>query len=208
MESTDYRAVIHFFERHEQKIHSLEFDEYFEILYNYTVALFETGAYQKHILMANVVAEACILSELPKGFHHMTIYRQTLFKKAAAHYNLIEYDDADHILRELLKIDPEDATTARFLRKTLRSRRTALLKTTRALSVLLILVAATLVAVDVLFIKAFLSTWDPFAFQLSAGIMLSGLVMLAGGEVAHRAIAFWKVASFTGKARKKKQHGF
>jgi hypothetical protein len=208
IEATDYRSLIHFFERHEKKINSLEFDEYFEILYNYTVALFETGAYQKHILMANVVAEACILSNLPKGFHHKTVYRHTLFKKAAAHFNLMEFSKADHILCELLKMDPEDETSARFLNKSLRSQRTGFLKTTRAIGIFLILAAALLVVIDVLFVKSFLKKFDNIVFSLSSLVMISGLLLLLGGELLHRFRAWWEVRSFVNKARRKKKAGY
>lgn len=208
IDAFDYRSVIHFFERYEKKINGLEFDEYFEILYNYSIALFETGAYQKHILMANVVAEACILSDLPKGFHHKTVYRQTLFKKAAAHYNLMEFPAADYILRELLKMDPEDETSARFLNKSLRSQRTGFLKTTRATSIFMILAAVLIAAIDVLFVKSFLKQFDYYVFSLSTMVFSCGLLVMIFGEVVHRFRAYWEVKSFVNKARKKRKAGY
>ncbi len=101
IEPTEYRAITRFYEDHVDAIHQLDFEEYFELLVAYTDALFEIGVYERHLLIVDEVIETTILKNI-KFFEQEDIYYRMLFRKAASLFNLLEFEKAAHILRELI----------------------------------------------------------------------------------------------------------
>lgn len=154
LEAGDFLGVVRFFEYHEEQILQLTFDEYFEILMGYCDALFEIGAYQKHVLMADVVVELTIKHNI-HSFEGLDIFRHFLFRKAAALYNLFEGESAEHILRELLKMDNSDQEAVYLYAKCRQRRYPLLIRQFRAVSILLFLLTAGIVALEVLLVVPF-----------------------------------------------------
>ena len=70
IEPGDWRGVVRFYEKNEAAIRGLDFEEYFELLLAYTDALSEIGAWQKHLLMADVVIEISVMENLPASACH------------------------------------------------------------------------------------------------------------------------------------------
>lgn len=188
IDRSEYRRVVRFYERNEKSISMLEFDEYFELLVAYTQALFEIGDYKKHLSFADLVIETSILQNITH-INGTEIYCSTLFQKAASHYNLREFSKAKHILGELLKINPYDSLTMRFLNKVLRDDLPKYVRHSRAISVFLFLMSALLVCIEVLIINPFYTMYSPIVELTRNSIFCLGVVVLIGGELIHR----WRV---------------
>ena len=185
IEPGDWRGVVRFYEKNEAAIRGLDFEEYFELLLAYTDALFEIGAWQKHLLMADVVIEISVMENLPE-FNGREVFRHSLFRKAASHFNLLELEQTEHVLRELLRIAPHDSDCVAFLQKCLRTMRPWLVRQTRALAVLLFFVAALGILLEILVVRNFYEHLTTTARLAWWGALALGLVVLAGGEVFHR----------------------
>jgi hypothetical protein len=127
IEAGEYRKLVYFYERHEKEIGQLEFPEYFELLVTYTNALFEIAAYQKHLLMADIVIELSFAENITE-VGGQEIFHTTLFQKAASYYNLFDFPKAIYVLTELIKMIPNDKEVAEFLEKCLRQNRPQLIK--------------------------------------------------------------------------------
>ncbi|MEY3368913.1 MAG: hypothetical protein RI973_2068 [Bacteroidota bacterium] len=185
----EWRSLVRYYEKHESGIRQLDFDEFFEMLVAYTNALFETGAYEKHQLMSDAVIEASIMNNIA-SLNGQDIYRQVLFKKAASCYHTSRLEQADHILRELLRIDPDDQDSLFFLKKCVRKLKPGLMRKSVAASVGLFLLSSLLVALEVLIVRNFYAEKAWLLELLRNLIFALGLVSLAGGAWLHH----WQAA--------------
>ena len=110
-----HQSIVEFYNRHESDIQRLKFDEYFELQISYIDALFEISAYENLLSVCDTTIEAVIMNNI-QSYRGEDIYRKLLLKKAAAHYNLLEYFKTEYILKELIRIDPDDTYSIRFLK--------------------------------------------------------------------------------------------
>ena len=156
----DYHGKIRYFEKKEDEIRQLGFDEFLELTTAYTDALFQSGGYRKHALMAEVVLELTIRHNIFR-YKGEDLFRTTLFQKAASHYNLFESETAEHLFSELLKLDPSDRDAAHFFRKCRQRRYPRLQNGFRAVSIFLFLMAAGLVALEILVVQPFYGLYAP-----------------------------------------------
>ncbi len=191
----EFKQVVRYYERHEKEILKLDFEEYFEILVVYTNALFEVSEYRKHIRIADIVIETSIIENI-STVNGQEIFETMLFKKAASHYNLLEYEKAIHVLRELLKIEPDNLENARFLEHCMRAEKPQIRKQTRAIAVFLFLTAALTVSVEVLFIRHFAPAFDSQIELLRNGLFGLGLFVLIFGTLWHRLRFYNQVQKF------------
>ena len=188
IDGSEHRRIVRFYERNEKSILLLDFEEYFELLVTYTKALFEISEYRKHLLMADVVVKTSILQNITH-VRGEEVYRSALFQKAASHYNLNEYSKASHILGELIKMNPNDPLSIRFLGRVLRDDKPSYIRHARAFSVFLFLMSALLVCIQVLIVKHFYTMYDPLIEMSRNSIFGLGVFALVGAEIGHR----WRV---------------
>ena len=203
IDAAAWRDIIHFFERRETDIRALDFDEYFELLYSYVNALFEVGAYQKHLVMADEIIETAISHNI-HTYKQEDIFKKSLFRKAASLYNTSDYHHAEHILRELVRMDPDYRDAVLFLKKCLRSVHFRSLQVFRAAGIFLFLTAAVVISVEVLFVRPFYAVHAGWVEVLRIVLFLAGFVALALGELWHRWVAHLRVEAFVEDNRRRK----
>src|SRR5687767_13842446 len=114
IEQTAYKDKIQYIEQNFFMLRELESDEYFDMMVPYGEALFEVSEYARHAKLADHILEMSIERNIVMH-RNQDVYFETLFKKAAALHNLEKIDQAVHILKELLKINPEHESTNLFL---------------------------------------------------------------------------------------------
>lgn len=205
IESNAHRQIIRFFEKHERMIYRLDFEEYFELLVAYVDALFEIGIYQKHLVLVDEVIENSIHLNI-RLYKGEDIFYLMLFKKAASHFNLHQYEKTEHILRELIKMDPNDKEVLSFLKRCLRRRGTKLLSVARASSIFLFLLTACIICVEVLFVRPFYEMYASRIEALRIGTFVMGIFALIAGDFLHRVIIEAKVNSFAEKVKEVKRN--
>lgn len=175
-----YREIIRFYEKMEDKILLLEFDEFFELLVAYVNALFEIGAYRKHLLLVDVVIEKSISNNI-KIYRGEDIFHKMLFRKAASFYNIYEFPKSEYILGELLKMQPEDPANAMLYRKCRLKARPRLLKQARATGVFLFFMAVIIIGMEVLFIRPWHEMHVPLIVAVRNSSFLLGFAALLFG---------------------------
>jgi tetratricopeptide (TPR) repeat protein len=180
-----YNHIIRFFEEKESKIERLYFEEYFEMLVTYVDALFETGKYQKHLVVVDLVIEASVINNI-KIYKGEDIFSKMLFRKAASLFQINKVEEADYILRELLKMDPYNSDAILFLKKCLRRRNAGFMQSVRAVSIFLFLLAALVIAVEVLFVRPFYERFVNLVETSRISIFLLGIIALLGGTFIQR----------------------
>lgn len=198
-----HHTMVRFYEANAQDIISSKFDIYFEILVNYAHALFEIGAYSKHIKAADELIKLSIQYNI-QFYNGEDIYYKSLFQKAAALYNLMQYQKAKHIIQELIKIDPYHSLAIRFLQKCLHKIEPSYWKTARASAIALFLLTTVLIAIDVLFVLPFMPQWADFIEYFRWSIFSIGILVLGGTYLFHYLQTRRQVIAFVEKARRAK----
>jgi len=188
IEVGDFRAVVHFYEEYEEDIRELDFAEYFEVLVTFVDALFQIGKYQKHLLMVDVVIEASVMNNI-KIYQGIDIFQKLLFQKAASCFHTFDLEKADHILRELIKMNPNDQDSALFLKKCLRRKKSVFVNSTRAISIFLFLASAIVICMEVIFVRPLFESATEDVGLVRNFLFFSGVVILIGGDLIHR----WRV---------------
>ncbi len=188
----DYRGIIRFFEEHEARIIELEIGEYFEFLTAYTDALFEIGAYRQHLAIVDQAIEVSFDATVGE-LDTQTVLRRMLFRKAASLYQNMDYEGAEYIICELIRLQPDDKDNLRFLRRVRRKQQAYLTRPTRAAAIFLFGLAALVIVIELLFIRPF---YDMFTSQVEWTrnfIFLAGWLVLGIGE----AYSSWKAYRYS-----------
>jgi len=185
IEEREYHTIIRFYEAQTTAIACLSFERYFEILVDYTNALFEVGTYDKHLETVNQVIQLSIEQNI-QFYRGEDIYFKSLYQKAASHYNRLEYDEAIHILKELIKIAPHHGLSIQFLKKCLNHSQPRYIKVARAASIILFLGAAIITAVEVMYIHPFSPSYTDLFEQLRFATLGLGFLILIGAFLYHR----------------------
>ncbi len=203
IESNDWRTQVRYFEEHEASINTLEFKEYFELLYCYTNSLFQIGNYEKHLLKADAVLELSVMNNIV-FFNGEDVFRNTLFKKAASCFHTHRLEQCGYILKELLRIDPYDRNSALFLKKCLRHIHPPFLKQARAISILFFLASALIIFVEMLIIRTFYPEYSDTVEKVRNMVFLFGLGALVGSDFIHRFRTNSEVNNLVSKIRREK----
>lgn len=197
-----YHTIIRFFEEHAFIIKSLDFEEYFEIMTAYVRALFEAGAYQKHAEMADVIIEAAIINNL-KVYRGDDIYEKTLFQKAASLYHLQHFTKSDHILSELIKMNPSENTYRLFLIKNRLHVKPAYLHVLQGLSIFLYFLSIIIISIQTFYIDPFRPEWTGLAFSARNATFISASVLLILSDLVFRGATWYGVHTLASEAREK-----
>ena len=198
-----YHTIIRFYEAKQMAISRLPFDVYFDMLVDYTSALFEVGAYTKHITTVDKVIQLSIAHNI-QFYNGVDIYFKSLYQKAAAHYNCLEHDAAIHILKELVKIAPYHNLSILFLKRCLYRSQPKYIKIARATSIALFLGAAIITAIEVMIIHPFSPTYANLFEQFRLLTLGFGIFVLLGTFLYHRYYINYQVGQFVKEVRKGK----
>ena len=198
IESHDFHGLIRFYEQFEEDIRALDFEEYFDCTQAYTLALFHTGNYGKHVVMCDHLLELIIMHNIDT-WGGEDVYAKTLFLKAASLFQQQEYPHAEHVLRELVKIYPSDRVPCRFLEKCLLRQRPSWLMKTRGATVGLVLLSAAVIAVELFVVTPFHEAWiDPV--RLLRNVLLGlGIGVFVTGELTHALRCRYAAGAFAKK---------
>lgn len=185
IEEGEYHTIIRFYEAQMVAVTRLPFERYFEILVDYSNALFEVGAYDKHLDSASQVIQLSIEQNI-QFYRGEDIYFKSLYQKAASHHNRLEYEEAIHILKELIKIAPHHELSIQFLKRCLHHSQPRYIKIARAASIVLFLGAAVITATEVIYIHPFSPSYTDLFEQLRFTTLGIGLFVLIGTFLYHR----------------------
>src|SRR6187402_1120725 len=139
-----YKEKIQFIEENFFKLRDLDSEDYFDIMVLYGEALFETGEYARQAKLADHILEMSIERNII--IHRdQDVYFETLFKKAASLHNLDKIEQAIHILKELVKINPDHESTKLFLINCIIRQKKPAVRPYRNISLLLLLSSAVVI---------------------------------------------------------------
>jgi len=184
IDAVDYYGIIRFFERFEDGIRTLDDDEYFDCAFHYTEALFELGQYGKHVVMCDHLLEL-VMAQNIETWDDEDVYAKLLLRKAASLYRLGEYARSEHILREHVKIYPDDRFAVRFLYTCLCRQKPAWLSRTRAIAIGFAFLAVAAVALELFVVRPFFNDYYEKSLLAHNFLLGCGIFVLAVGEFRH-----------------------
>ena len=151
--SRDFSKQIYYVEKHLDTIGHMIDPHRIEIMDKYVKALFEVGHYQKCLSKIDP-----LLTDLFESDHHpeeKVILCELLIRKACSQYNLSNFKEAEHIIKELIKIKPELSRPVQILHSIkLRTIRKKLLGL-RSLSIMLLFFGLCITCIDLLVVQNF-----------------------------------------------------
>ncbi|MEO6037614.1 MAG: tetratricopeptide repeat protein, partial [Saprospiraceae bacterium] len=184
IEAHDFHGLVRYYERFEDGIRALDFDEWLDCTLAYTDALFETGNHGKHLVMCDHLLETLIMHNIG-NWGGEDLFARTLFRKAASLYQLQEYAKAEHVLRELIKIYPDERVAIQFLQRCLLQQRPAWVFRLRAVAIGLVLFTTLFIAVEMFVIRPFFEAQVWWAQGLHNILLATSLLLFAFGESLH-----------------------
>lgn len=200
IDAEDYTVTVHYYEDHEAGIQRLDFTEYFEILTAYTYALYNINEHAKHILMSEVVVGEAIRHNI-RQYKGEDVFYNTLLRKAVSCNALLRHAEAEHILRELIKIKPDNKYTQRELRRCLHRQPPAYLKKMRAFCVFLFFLSGAVIVAELLFIKNFFPLYTAYFEYTRITLFVGGVTLLFGSELFFKYQTRRKTLFLTEQAR-------
>lgn len=180
IDPSSYREIIRFYEKEEDKILRLDFEEFFEMLIAYVDALFEIGAYRKHLTLVDVVIEKSINNNI-KYYRNQDLFQKMLFRKAASLFNTQDYTKAEYVVKQLYRMHPEDQTAMLLYQKCRLKARPALLNYARASGVFLFFLSALVIGLEVLFVRPWYAMHLPLVMNVRSSIFVFACLALIVG---------------------------
>lgn len=195
-----HRDIIRFYEANKQSLPHLEIDEFIEIELGYANALFEVGRYEAFLVAVQYLLEALIYHNI-QYVNGEDAYENLLFRKAAAHYQLLELNSASRVLWELLRINPDNQAAAYLLKRCLVKTEPVFLRTAKAISIFLFLLSALIIGFELLLIRPFFDQHANVVEVARIGIFLFALALLIITDGLHRLKSFHTVNKEIEKCR-------
>lgn len=189
IEADSYRSIMRFVENHTDELHLLTTYEYFSLQYAYAAALHETGAYDRVVAQTETLLELSIVHDI-QTIDGEDVYRTLLIRRAHGMFYLGQHDACLNVCDQALRLYPGDKFVAHLYERALYQRPNRWISRTRALSVLLFLTAAILIAAEVLVIQHFYAQHVAAVMMVRNVAFVAGWLLLLGGDIVHRAWAW------------------
>jgi len=204
IEEGNHHEKVRYVEKNLKVLSNLEINEYFKMLHSYHNSLFELGKHRKQLKIADQILEMCIMHHI-QNVHGEDPYTQTLFKKAAAYYNVGEIDRATHVIKELLKIQPENEPSKMFLISCFTKRHKKGVLPFRSVSIGAILASAVVIAFELLYIRPHAPAHTEYVEIFRNFLFILGVLSLVAGEVWIRYKAVDQALDLIKRYKKRKQ---
>ncbi|MDH3651054.1 MAG: hypothetical protein OEQ53_15310 [Saprospiraceae bacterium] len=201
IEQTAYRDIISFYEGHELSFLHLDHFQLLEIQIAYASALFEVGRYLDFLVINDELLESIIFHNI-KLFKGEDVFEKLIFKKAAAHYQLCEFERCEKILWELIKMNPENTVASYLLKRCIIKNQPRFLKRSKSVSIVLFLAAAGIIAIELLVIRPFFDRYSYGVEIIRTSIFLAGILVLILADGWHRVKTFHYVNRKTADLRR------
>ena len=203
IDESAHREIINFYERNQDALIHLDLQSYFEVKIAYSAALFEIGQYSEFIELCDELIEEVIYHNI-KYLNDEDIFEKLLFKKAAAYYQQLEYEAAEKILWQLIRMNPKNSIASYLLKRCRIKNQPLFLKRAKSISIFLFLLSACIIAVELLLIQPFFNVYHPEVQIFRTSIFLSGIFLLVLTDGWHRLKSFHDINHAIDEARRRK----
>lgn len=153
-----FQERIRYFERNRTAILQLPFEMKLEMSLDYLSALHEVGDHYQYLKHVDKLLEIVIADNI-YSVDGDDIYQELLFRKASALNNTVDFVRAEHILGELVKIDPSN----RQYRIAFQKNKVAHLRYSgqkmRAITIMAFLLTGLFIGIELLVVRPFFDSY-------------------------------------------------
>ncbi|MBT8232756.1 MAG: hypothetical protein HKO66_02460 [Saprospiraceae bacterium] len=170
----NFPEKIRYFEKNKLRILKLPFNICLEIQCDYIFALHS----MEHNFKLLKVIDSLITTVITENVYKVNgrdIYKELLFIKAQALYQIVDYNSANHVSSELLKIDPDHKRCKEVFIKNNIDKLRYEGQNTRAFIILMFLLSAIIIGVEILAIRSFYPEMVKFFEIIRNGLFVLGL---------------------------------
>lgn len=181
----DHHTMVRFYEENTNRIELLSFNLYIEMSYTYVRSLFEVGRYYDLLKIIDGLIQDVILENVysVKG---IDIYQELLLLKGQSLYYIMDYNKADHVLSELVKMNKESLYLKKLYRINVIDRLRYEGQKIKGVCVLFFLLSGLVIGIELLVVRSFYSEWVFIVELLRNTLFLSGLVLFFAQEISFR----------------------
>ena len=179
-----HHEKVRFFEDNKFQIYDLEFEYKIHVWCDYALSVFEIGRYQEFIKLSDELIPL-IIKENVFRLRDIKIYEALLFRKGASLYNIQKFDEAEYVFQQLCRIESEvlyQRAWMQTMQKILKNK----MRFVQALSVLLFIFTAVIIAIELLIIRNFYPTLTNSFELFRIFTFFLGISSLIGLEVIIR----------------------
>ncbi len=151
---TAFREKVRFYEENPEALSTLYFDEKIDIDMDYLICLFEVGRYERFLEKVDPVIEI-IIEENIFEFRNENIFNDLLLKKAACYYHTNQFEKANVILKQLIKIAPKHPLAIGLYGICKRKQNNDLATTIKALGIAALLLVVSISIIQILLFEPF-----------------------------------------------------
>ncbi len=206
LEDNAYRDVIHFFERYQEAFYLLDTNDYVACKYRYAEALYELGKHQQYLEIADELIEDVMHHNIRAVTENQKdVFQDLLFHKAASYYHLVDYEKANYLLEQLLRINPDHKAAAYLFRKSRVKNAPVVIDRLNQFGILGILLSATLTSVELLVIRTFYVDYIDFMVTMRNVTLFTAVGGIAMAEIGHRLSIYFIVRKHLKKFASKKR---
>ncbi len=113
-----YDSIVYFYEHQQKAIRQLPLEEQLELLAEYLNACFETAQYHKYLAHVDELIESLIIYNV-QTIHGKDEYTASIFRKAAALFNLERYNESILLVKQLRRMEPHNQNARILYRRNL-----------------------------------------------------------------------------------------
>ncbi|NNE27320.1 MAG: hypothetical protein HKN09_10800 [Saprospiraceae bacterium] len=146
-----YQDKIRYFERNKKKFDLLPEEAFFSLNLDYVRSLYKVKEYSQFLHYVDKLIEQLIVGEQMIS-EWKEIYTELLYKKAVAHYFNLDYEKAEQVLAQLLKIKVKPAYEKLYTRS-VRDRMRMKSQSARGLVIMLLLMSGIVIAAELLVVR-------------------------------------------------------
>jgi len=154
----------------------------FDIHLDFAKALFEVGNYHRFVKLVDPLIEQVIVDNVYEH-NEEKIFEALLFKKAAALFNLRQYEAAIKILKSLTKIDKEHLLSKRLLALCIRKQGKSWYDLCKAIAIVLLAFAVVILFVEFVIVSSFFYQHLDNVMLIRNILILTASALLIGREV-------------------------
>ena len=180
LEESAYRDKVKMYEDNSEQIAVLLFEDKFEIDIDYLFCLFEIGRYERFLSKVNPLIELVIMENI-YDYRGVDIYKELLFRKAACHYQLHQYDQAGTILKQLISMDKSNPYYMGLYRICLRKTHNDIYLSFKAMARASFIIVLGITVARILLEPLFQYYFAPF-IVLRTGLLIVAISLLVGIE--------------------------
>jgi tetratricopeptide (TPR) repeat protein len=140
IEPNDYLEKIRFYEQRSEQIFSLDEEQQYFLKYEFVNALFDIGRYEKVLVEVDDLIEYVFLNNI--SYSQEDNFAELVFLKAASTYHMGDYDNAAHLSRQLIGLNPKDQVYGELHKNAIRQKLKQKYTDLRLVAIVLILSCA------------------------------------------------------------------